>query len=205
MRRLLFIGVTAAVLMLSLGVTSASAAAPNRSGMDLQRLYGVYGTHPLGQLGTGDYVQVWAELWRVMRDGELVDTMPVLTVAVYETSFNEIGDALTVWSGQYEGTERQVEFGPRDASVEATLTWHCIVGTCPTMPTAVHFMISGRADGSPETEVDNYSSEARVYHSMRQRSAASIAVDSGGAIALPPLLVGFLEHLTTSIHDKAGV
>ncbi len=205
MRRLPFIGVAVAVLLLSPGVPSASAAAPDRSGMEIQRLWAVYGTHPLGQPGTGEYVQVWAEQWWITRNGELVDSTPTLTVAVYEGGFNEIGDALTVWSGEYQGTQRQIEFGPRDVTAEATLTWHCSVGACPTMPAVVHFMISARAAGNPETEVENVSTDSRTVHSLRQQTAASITVDSGGAIALPPLLVGYLEHRLTTNHDKAGV
>ena len=175
------------------------AAAPDRSVMDDHQLWAQYSTLPAGQAGTGDYVQVWAETMLFTHDGETTTAMQMLNIAVYEGTINEIGDASTIWAGEYTGPDRHVEFGPRDVTAEGTLTWHCNVGACPVMPATVHVSVAARAAGAPTVQVFNESGYDWMTHQVIQRHDITITLDSGGAIGLHPLIYGALVH-NTAIH-----
>lgn len=189
------IGVVVAML---LAPVASMAATPLMSTTASDSLYVEYDTLPNDQPGTHDTLGIllghstWTENGVVTYDWYNFELYRVHVT--WDAGFHILPG---YWAGGYfaPAPVAPVSFGPRTAFGTRTLSWQCNVGTCPTMPATVEVTITAIAVGPPRTQTRTGAGSPGPATGVGQEYDATVILDTGGAITLPPLVSwSWLQH-----------
>jgi hypothetical protein len=186
------------VLAMLLAPVASTTATPLMSTKAFDALYVQYDTLPEFQPGTHDTLTImlghgtWTENGVVTEDWYNFE----LYLGRYIT-VGEDNHFSPVWTGEYYPPlpVAPVSFGPRTAFGTRTLTWRCYTGDCPTMPATIEVTITATAVGPPRTQTRTGPGSPGPATGVFQEYDATVTVDTGGAITLPPLVTwSWLQH-----------
>jgi hypothetical protein len=183
--------------MLLAPVASATAT-PLMSTTASDSLYVEYDTLPNDQPGTHDTLDILLGHSTWTENG--VVTYDWYNFELYRGHFTWDADFHILpggWAGGYFAPVpvAPISFGPRTAFGTRTLAWRCLTGTCPPMPATIDATITATAVGAPRTQTRTGAGSPGPATGVFQEYDATVIVDTGGAITLPPLISwSWLQH-----------
>lgn len=178
-------------------VSPVSAAPPLTSGTDAHSLMVWFSSLPDDQPGTRDAVQVMLGHSVLTENGSVAGDWYNFEIHVGQYTVNEDLEWVSGWWASYSPPVpvAPVTFSPRSAFASRTLHWQCDRGSCPTtMPSSIDVTVTAWALGAPHTTTDTGPGRPGPSTGISQEYDAVVAVDTGGALALPTLRYAWLSH-----------